>query len=290
MKYMYALLLVLAGSPALASVYAGLGAADGLSKGGALEGIARGNESFARGVFELDATIEDGVGRQVFRGNCCLIAPDKIVTSKHLLAKGDLLERNPDSLAIVGDLLGGGKFAMPIKTFKAHPELDLAIATLEAPLPSDRIQLTVLPMLLKHVPPSSGYMVSVNDVYVLGTKDPVVKDIRHISILQSVKEEAIPLQAGGPAAVLWTKDWPMPGPTAANSDKVFMSREGDHRLIACPMGGDSGAPFVVKCDGAEMLGGIYTSTLFCSTAEGSSVGISCMIPLYTADDWIRANS
>jgi len=292
MEYMYALLFVLAGSPVLASVYAAFGEAEGPAKGGAKEGMARGIESFARGVFELDATIENGGVQQVFRGNCYLIAPDQIVTCKHLLEKGELLERNPDRLSIVGNFPGGRKFAMPIKTFKAHPDLDLAIATLEEALPSDRIQFTILPMLLEHVSPTSGYMVSVNDVYVLGTKDPVERDTRHISILQSVKEEAIPLQHGEPAPVLWTKDWPIPGKgsAAAMADRLFIPRAGDHRLIACPMGGDSGAPFVVRYDGTEMLGAIYTSTLFCSRADESRVALSCMIPLYTAADWIRANS
>ena len=124
MKYMYALLLVLVGSPAWASVYA--------TAAGAEEGVARGaTEPFAQGVGCLMIKTET----TALSGNCILVSEDTILTNAHVFKTYDaptdvavFFHPAPDKM--IGKSMDDILYAVDVSSIVYHPTLDLAVAKL----------------------------------------------------------------------------------------------------------------------------------------------------------------
>lgn len=291
MKYIYMSLLVLAGSPVWASVYATADAAD--------EGIRRGiSEPFTRGVGCLGVVAKEGV----FQGNAILISRNTILTNAHLLT-GKTLESV--SVRFYADIAeydahfpkaveaGLDPCAIPFKgvhmdpkhpktifdigamidlsTIVVHPHgLDFAIARLKSELPDvPRLPL----MLTRPEEICSGYLVSYSPVSVLGEDKVKTTSRRHISIVRP-KERKKTVEAKDAGPVLWMKEWDMPEGVgvASAASKVFIPKADDHRLTAYPQSSDSGSPFVLKVGKDYVIGGIYGARGFIIAETSGGAG------------------
>jgi hypothetical protein len=298
MKYMYALLLVLAGSPALASVYATAAAAD--------EGIRRGaSEPFTRGVGWLDLQI----GGKTLHANGILIAPNKLLTVKHAL-----LSYKIDSAAVIfhpdiiefnthcherprepfyGKPVSHIASRLKLDSIVNHPSLDFSMITLMQDLPG----VARAPLLLENPkePTMSGFLTSYSPVHALGIEESVHEGARHISILKNVTEGKR-ISDGG---THWMKFWDIPAGVDATdpTNRIFTPLAEDHRLTAYSQQSDSGAPFVVKMGADYKIAGLYRGKEILPCAPEDCVGdkmkyvaVSSITPLYLAADWIRENS
>ena len=307
MKYMYALLLVSAGSPALASVYA---TPDVIP-----EAIARGAiEPFTMGVGSLDIEMSGRPSGDWARGNCALIGPNKVITGRHVLPEDvtsvkatfypDIVGFNEHfKLAVAenraerpippfhGKDIWEMESLLDLESIVRHPTLDLAIATLRRPLQ----HVSILPMLLERPADlKNGYMVSYGDVEVLGHEGAIAEGRRHISILD-IEERRLPSRIhGGEDAVWWTQDWggfdPVEGVSPAILMETFVPHIAGHRLTAYSKQMDSGAPIIVKMGAEYKLAGVHSGKqVLQHNTTGMYTVLGMELPLYTAADWIRAN-
>lgn len=308
MKYMYALLFVLAGSPALASVYATAAAAEEASRRGA-------SEAFTRGVGSLDIEMSGRSKGKWARGNCALIASNKVITGRHVLPEDvtsvkatfypDIVEFNEHfRLAVAenregrpippfhGQDIRGMESLLDLESIVRHPTLDLAIATLRRPL----CRVPILPILLdRPAALANGYMVSYGDVEVLGHERPVAEGKRHISVLDIEERRLLSVIPGGDDGIWWTQDWgdfaPVAGVSPLALMETFVPHIAGHRLRAYSKQMDSGAPIIVKMGPASYkLAGLHVGKQVLQHKDtGMYTVLGTELPLYTAADWIREN-
>jgi hypothetical protein len=295
-KIVYGLLIFgIATSVSNASVY--------LNEKSAQEGLERGKtEIFASSTGLFMVHYKDNTD-QMYNG--IYIHPSLVLTTRHTLKvesceigiflthpdadKFSSIIKNKETSNSQKEQLTEIYAPINLSKIYLHPDkdVDLAIVGLNYPLTG----VTPLPLsLTKPKGWPNGYLVSYGSVYTSPSSTKLfAKNKRHISILD-VEERFLDMKSDygqiykQPYLV---KDWDLKGNLEDKYNYNFIPKEGMHRLNAFTQPRDSGAGFIIKCDGKHYLAGIHKGRMLFPKTDGNQKVSSGIIPLYPYKDWIE---